>query len=649
MFSTILCSSKHQPSASLHRNLNGIPSLSESAGSKEPVQDFTQITQLMFERCTLIPTSCPLRRCNFSHLWTLALTSMRASGSLIWLITTFICFCVPVLCAHAIGDRDSLSDSGLASASWIWTAQATTGNVAFLKTFTSAAGKSAASASISMTAVNHFTLFANGQPIGASGNGTDDWKTAKVLSAALNSSSNTFAVLAVNNDNLGAPLPGLLAAIQVTHSDGSTESVVSDASWLVSSTIPTQFPTVSATSHFVPATVAGPFGSGSWGSSPAILSPTPTSLLAGITQIWDSSSAGSDAPAGTVGFRKIVSTPAGKIAESAQILIAVDSGFLLYVNDVYIGAPPPAPIVPNYRRAQQVTVDLSAGSNSFTVFGQNIPDPGSTDAGPAGLAASITIQYSDRSNTVVVTDTDWLCGNFTTVTAFLSQGDSELSQAFAIQTIQAGQLNGPSDILAAPKVPSGPFAVGTVPLSSSSTLPSSTASSSPGAVASSAHGTPIGVIIGPVLGALALVAIVLALFFWRRRRLQSRERFLSSEPFKPESDPSQPGDEPVWPTEMGSAPSSYTPNSTSYSSPWTSRGASAQPPPGAYLSPPPVAQTVVPRPSGLGAQTVAALPGAKIERERNWQQTAASNPGSAIASHRTPTEVGTIAPPSYTE
>ncbi|KAJ7625395.1 hypothetical protein DFH06DRAFT_1229410 [Mycena polygramma] len=558
---------------------------------------------------------------------------MRAPGSLIWLVITFICSRIPVLCAYAIGQRDSLSDSGLASASWIWTAQPTTGNVAFLKTFTSAAGKLASSASISMTAVNQFTLFVNGQPIGASGNGTDDWKTAQVLSAALNSSSNTFAVLAVNNDNPGGPLPGLLAAIQVTHSDGSTESVVSDASWLVSSTIPTQFPAVSAISHFVPATVAGPFGSGSWGSSPAILSPTPTSLLAGITQIWDTSSAGSDAPAGTVGFRKTVPTPAGKIAESAQILIAVDSGFLLYVNGVYIGAPPPAPIVPDFKRAQQVTVDLSAGSTIFTVFGQNIPNPGSTDAGPAGLAASITIQYSDGSSTVVVTDTSWLCGNFTTVPAFLSQADSELSPAFAIQTIQAGQLNGPSDILAAPKVSSGPFAAGTVPLSSTaaSTLPSSTASSSPSAVASSPHGTPIGVVVGPVVGALALVAIVLALFFWRRRRLQSRERFLSSEPFKPESV------EQVWPSEMGSVPFSYTPSSTSPWTPETSRGASAQPPPGAYMSPPPV------------AQTIASLPPAKLERERNWQQTAASSPGSAIASHRNPAEVGTLAPPSYTE
>ncbi|KAJ7116478.1 hypothetical protein C8R44DRAFT_983544, partial [Mycena epipterygia] len=111
--------------------------------------------------------------------------------------------------------RDPNSDSGLLSASWIWTSGATTGNVAFLKSFSTTVGsKTAISATFTMTAVNHFTLWVNGQPIGASGNGTNDWQSAQVFSTALNS-TNTVSVLAVNNANSGAPPPGLLAAIQV--------------------------------------------------------------------------------------------------------------------------------------------------------------------------------------------------------------------------------------------------------------------------------------------------------------------------------------------------------------------------------------------------------------------------------------------------
>ncbi|KAJ6553630.1 hypothetical protein DFH09DRAFT_924817, partial [Mycena vulgaris] len=331
---------------------------------------------------------------------------------------------------NAIEQRSPLSDSGLVSASWIWTSSGTTGNVAFMKTFPSPTGQSAVSASISMTAVNQFTLWVNGQPIGASGNGADDWKSATVLSASLNASTNTFSVLAVNN--VGAPAPGLVAAILFKYSDGSVDTVFSDSSWAVSAIIPSDFPTPSDLSHFSTAAVAAPFGSGPWGSSVTVPSADPNALsLLGKTWIWSTSTAASTAAVGRVGFRKTLTTPSGKNAQAATVLITVDDEFKLYLNGNYVGAPPG---IGNFQFVQQfaITLGLNATLNTFTVIAQNYANPGTSDPSPAGLIAAIRIHYSDGSSDDVGTDTSWLSGDFTSLPSFLSTADSALSPAFTI-------------------------------------------------------------------------------------------------------------------------------------------------------------------------------------------------------------------------
>ncbi|KAJ7751110.1 hypothetical protein B0H16DRAFT_1841511, partial [Mycena metata] len=158
---------------------------------------------------------------------------------------------------------DPLSDSGLTSASWIWTSGATMGSIAFIKTYISGSGRTATSATISLTVVQQFTLWVNGRLIGASGDGADDWKSAQVFTTALNATSNIFSVLAVNDADSGVPAPGLLAAIQVKYSDGSDDVIVSDSIWVVSTVVPSDFPTPSTYSLFSPATLLAPFGSGS--------------------------------------------------------------------------------------------------------------------------------------------------------------------------------------------------------------------------------------------------------------------------------------------------------------------------------------------------------------------------------------------------
>jgi hypothetical protein len=72
----------------------------------------------------------------------------------------------------------------LAQSNWIWSqsdagSSAAPGDVAFRKTFTAAAGKAPVSATIVMTADDHFTLYFNGVLVGASPGDADVWGYAR--------------------------------------------------------------------------------------------------------------------------------------------------------------------------------------------------------------------------------------------------------------------------------------------------------------------------------------------------------------------------------------------------------------------------------------------------------------------------------------
>ncbi|KAJ6595618.1 hypothetical protein DFH09DRAFT_867274, partial [Mycena vulgaris] len=331
-------------------------------------------------------------------------------------------------------------DSGLSKASWIWLPEpdilttAPTGSVAFIKTFATPAGKAASSALISLTVDNNFTLWVNGQPIGAAGGaGESGWENAQVLRAQLNASANVFSVLGVNAnpDSPGANNPaGLLAAIRILYTDGSNDTVLSDNTWLASGTVPSDFPLPADISQFVSAQVATTYGLGPWGTS-VTMAPAPAALsLTGSSWIWSIADASADAPAGTVGFRKTVVTPSGKSASSATVLLSVDNSFDLYVNGQYVGSPPYDNNAPgsasSWQYAQRFTVKLTASTNIFTVFGKNFPAQAGGATSSAGFIAAIQVHYVDGSTDTVRTDVTWLTGPLTSPSSFLAASDSTL-------------------------------------------------------------------------------------------------------------------------------------------------------------------------------------------------------------------------------
>ncbi|KDR67283.1 hypothetical protein GALMADRAFT_232132 [Galerina marginata CBS 339.88] len=267
---------------------------------------------------------------------------------------------------------------------WIWTNEldsagnATPGSRAFRRVFTSSANKTALAANILINADDLFTLYVNGAVVGT---GTD-YRTASAFCVPLAASTNVFAV---NATNLGPARnsAGLLLAVQITYTDGSTQTMVTDSSWRSSVTFTTGFEQLGFDDSAWPAaTVEGSFPSKApWGS---ITSPPPTSSIApalcAANWVWTNEVSQGNAPVGSRAFRKVFTLPPGQLATSATIFISVDNEYTLYVQGQLVGSST------DWTSAHSYVVNLVPGFQvTIGVLAKN-------DDGPAALIAAVEIR-----------------------------------------------------------------------------------------------------------------------------------------------------------------------------------------------------------------------------------------------------------------
>ncbi|KAJ7739246.1 hypothetical protein DFH07DRAFT_752251 [Mycena maculata] len=215
-----------------------------------------------------------------------------------------------------------------AASNWIWTSTVTTGGiVALRKDFTPPLGKALIAAEIIITADDSMGFFVNGEYIGS---GTPPARTRFVnrYCVDLDPSFNVFAV----NASAGSA-GGMLATILITYSDNTTDTLVSDSSWRVHSGLPAGFEQLSFDDTAWPvATSLGAYGAAPWDtvfipSSPAVLG------FARADWVWtDVVPASGTLPAGSRVFRRKFTPAPGQTPMTANIIIAVDNSYTLYVN-----------------------------------------------------------------------------------------------------------------------------------------------------------------------------------------------------------------------------------------------------------------------------------------------------------------------------
>ncbi|KAJ7203129.1 lectin [Mycena pura] len=290
-----------------------------------------------------------------------------------------------------------------ASSTWIWTdevsgGEAPVGTRAFRKTFTPPLGKTPVQADVIMRVDDSFTLYVNGYAVGTG----DDFQLAERFSCvALRPSLNVFAVTAANTGNPPTTDPnpaGLLAAIQITYSDGTTTTIVSDNSWRFSVTVPSGYEQLSFDdSSWKLAVPEGPDGIDPWGQTPTPSTPSPSPVLSltNSNWIWTNELVNGVAPFGSRAFRRTYTPVKGQAATSATVMIVTDDLYTLYVNGVTIGSGT------DYHIGKTYTVNLSPASNVvFAVNATNI-------SGPAGLLVAIQINTAQCSFTFGQTDANW--------------------------------------------------------------------------------------------------------------------------------------------------------------------------------------------------------------------------------------------------
>ncbi|KAJ7122295.1 hypothetical protein C8R44DRAFT_876595 [Mycena epipterygia] len=279
---------------------------------------------------------------------------------------------------------------GFTASDWIWTSTTTSGAfVGFRKDFTPPVGKALIASEILITAADQLGLFVNGEYIGA-GTPPDRGRFAQRYCVDLLPSFNVFAVNASINS---ATNGGMLATILLTYTDGSTDMLVSDSSWRVHSGLPAGYeqPSFDDTT-WTTATVAGTYqnfvyGVASIPSNPAVLN------FNHAEWIWTNVvPASGKLPAGSRAFRRTFTPAAGQLPMSANIIIAADNEYTLYINGVTIGSGT------NFKTAQHYTVNF-ATPPSEVVLAALVTNTG-TAASTAGLifVMEVNMVPSGRAN-----------------------------------------------------------------------------------------------------------------------------------------------------------------------------------------------------------------------------------------------------------
>ncbi|KAG6852858.1 hypothetical protein C0991_008551 [Blastosporella zonata] len=114
------------------------------------------------------------------------------------------------------------------------------------------------------------------------------------------------------------------------------------------------------------------------------------------------------APPGDRAFRKTYTPPSGLSATSADILIAVDDRYSLYVSGKLIGASAVSTDNYEWRTSGRYHVSaLGAGPVVFAIRGTNLKDVNTGGDSPAGILIAIRVTNSDGSVQTITGDTSW--------------------------------------------------------------------------------------------------------------------------------------------------------------------------------------------------------------------------------------------------
>ena len=124
----------------------------------------------------------------------------------------------------------------------------------------------------------------------------------------------------------------------------------------------------------------------------------------GAEWIWSAPAAGRaalDAPAGAVWFRASMDVSEKARVRSAELLVAADNLYTVYLNGRYVGESAADPNAWQHAKRFDVAALLAAGHNGIAIEAVN------TAQGAAGLLVRLTVELTDGQKTELITNPSW--------------------------------------------------------------------------------------------------------------------------------------------------------------------------------------------------------------------------------------------------
>lgn len=242
-----------------------------------------------------------------------------------------------------------------------------------------------------------FTAHLNGNQI-ATGKSVDDaWKTATRVQVFPNPGANLLAVYLSNTAKAYGAVVGKLT---VRFTDGTTQDVVTDGTWLSNKTANTGWQSNGYdTTGWIPATARAVYGGSPWGAQVTV----PVAATADSRLSFDTASWIIPAPA-TVGdpipsavFRKSLSISGTKEVAWAQLAVTGDQIFTAYWNGQKVAFNTGANN--EWQTARVTNLDAVAGEN---VLGLVLKTPGNSQNG--GVLATVRVGYTDGTSEQLITN-----------------------------------------------------------------------------------------------------------------------------------------------------------------------------------------------------------------------------------------------------
>ena len=291
-------------------------------------------------------------------------------------------------------------DLTLTGASWIhppYTGANTPAGY-FRKSFALDTSKEIAAAEFTMTGDMGFSAFLNGVQIASGASVADRWKAAARVAVQPLAGDN---LLAVRLDNTAKAYGAVVGKLTVLYTDGTTQDVVTDASWLSNRTAEAGWHANGYdVSTWVPAAARTVYGGAPWGGQ-VVVPPTatPDTRMNFDTASWIIPPIGeptSDNPIPSTLFRRTIEASTSKEIAWAQLAVTGDQVFTAYWNGAQVAANTGANN--EWQSARAIALTAAPGENTLAIA---LETPGTSGYG--GVLARVRIGYTDGSSSEIAT------------------------------------------------------------------------------------------------------------------------------------------------------------------------------------------------------------------------------------------------------